>query len=204
MSKIDIGSHLVYQNKISNHSQVVDDFKDIINNDKYFNFNKHWDCIVETTRDYEKWDELPWNNFLNEVADNHLIPFIKKYAKPRIEFSVSLKGVWMNRYKKFAYQENHNHIGKGHHFSCNYILKTAKGAGDFKLSNTNYNNLAASGVSDIINPESQFWTADNEEGNLVIFPSYLDHHVTPNLTDDLRVTISANFEIVDSRGIFIG
>jgi len=193
---------IIYETVVENADEINAEFEKILFNDDLFTVNSKWNCIVETSKTNAR--SFPWNVFLESTVQQHLLPFIETQLQPKFDIDIMLRGVWCNRYKKNYYQELHNHVAPNHHFSCNYIVKTDKDCGDFLIKNEKFDTLTSLGISGFLDYEKEFYTANNVPGNLIIFPSYLKHLVTANQTDNLRATISANFEIVSKSAIFLG
>lgn len=199
---VELFPEIIYETVLDNADEINAEFEKILFNDDLFTLNKKWNCIVETSKSNDH--RFPWNVFLETTVQQHLIPFIETHLQPKSPINILLRGVWCNRYKKNFYQELHNHVAPGHHFSCNYIVKTDTDCGDFLIKNEKYDTSTSLGISGFLDYEKEFYRANNAPGNLIIFPSYLKHLVTANQTENLRATISANFEIVSQSGILLG
>lgn len=202
MTAITLNSDIIYQGQSQNHDTIYNDFVDHINDDKIFDCKNAWLCEIETSKSND--ERIHWNNLLDEVVKNHLIPFVENHWNPLIPIDVYLQGVWLNRYKKYTYQEEHVHVGPNHHFSFNYILQSTPESSDFLIRNKTYEMATALGLTQFLQPQKEFWQADKEPGTILIFPSYLPHLVTTNLSDEVRATVSGNFQIAAKNGVFIG
>jgi hypothetical protein len=115
------------------------------------------------------------------------------------EYSVLIYDMWYNYYSDGEYQEDHNHLGsvfKPIHFSCIHFLSfdstqhtpphfvdplSQLRTFSFELDKSEYN--------DTFIPQI-------EEGDFLVFPSYLTHGVSPCVkTNYPRITISFNINI---------
>tara|TARA_B100001057_G_scaffold252093_1_gene252372 strand:+ start:3177 stop:3782 length:606 start_codon:yes stop_codon:yes gene_type:complete len=182
----------VYKTKLPDHEKVQQDFQDVIANDDNFDKVSSWYSNVDTTFGNPEANKLPFNAFIKNA-----ILVLNKYIT---HFSVDAPlryGVecWLNRYKKDYYQEVHNHAGRSV-FSCAYMMNTPKDSGNFVFYKNTYDNLHASGLP-LLSSEPFAYnnriTPPLEEGDIIFFPSTLEHYVTGNKTDNNRATISANF-----------
>jgi uncharacterized protein (TIGR02466 family) len=150
--------------------------------------NYEWACNVKTTRG----QKLDWSEFFEKTQ-----PYFKQLPLNHCE--VKLLEPWVNVYENGAYQEAHHHMTDGNSFSYCYFNKLPKGSGTFGFYNENYRNFSASMLDKAINLE-EFgifeWASINvQEGDMLVFPSFLIHNVTQNCSDELRVTVSGNMRV---------
>ena len=82
--------------------------------------------------------------------------------------------IWINLYKHQSYQEPHSHTPST--ISFNYFVSVPQDSGDLCFENYAYD--------------------DTYEGTLIFFPSSDYHYVTPNETQDLRITVAGNIEYI--------
>ena len=78
--------------------------------------------------------------------------------------------IWINIYKYQYYQEPHSHGQK--YMSFNYFVSVRQDSGTLCFENQAYD--------------------EAYEGTLIFFPSTDYHYVTPNETQDLRITVAGN------------
>ena len=182
----------VYKTKLPEHEKVQQEFEDIINKDDYFEKVSSWYSNVDTTFGNPEATQLPFNTFIKSaiVVLNEYIKHFKVDAP--IRYGVEC---WLNRYKENYHQEVHNHAGRSI-FSCAYMMNTPKDSGNFVFYKNTYDNLHASGLPVL---SSQPFAYNNritpplDEGDIIFFPSTLEHYVTGSKTNTVRATISANF-----------
>jgi hypothetical protein len=114
---------------------------------------------------------------------------------------VQIDEIWYNSYSNGEYQEAHNHVGdpiNPTHFACVHFLSfdpeihapltfadplaLIRGH-SIDMNNTNY---------------SEKYCPPVTEGDLLMFPSYLDHEVKsyPPTPDKPRVTVSFNLTVM--------
>jgi len=116
------------------------------------------------------------------------------------DFSFSINKIWYNVYTDGEYQEEHDHIGNpfNHsHFSCIHFLsfdKEQHSPPEFKDPLAQLRNLSVEFES---NRWGEIYVPKVEEGDLLMFPSYLVHRVLPcKKTDYPRITISFNIKVL--------
>ncbi len=182
----------VYKTKLPEHEKVQKEFEDIIKKDEHFENVSSWYSNVDTTFGNPEANQLPFNEFIKNA-----IIVLNKYIT-HFNIDAPLRyGVecWLNRYKKDCYQEVHNHAGRSV-FSCAYMMNTPKDSGNFVFYKNTYDNLHASGLPVLSSKPFQYnnrITPPLDEGDIIFFPSTLEHYVTGNKTNNHRATISANF-----------
>lgn len=137
------------------------------------------------------YDESPYQKMLIE---RYSLCMNKIFDR---DYQISLGELWYNYYSDGEYQEQHDHLGtplRPFHFSCIHFLSFKRGEHfppQFVDPLAQLRNLSLeldrNGYGDLYVP-------DVDEGDLLVFPSYLQHSVLPcNKTDYPRITISFNF-----------
>ena len=146
------------------------------------------------SQNFDIVNQGPPINFLNKIKDylKHIISneFGWKYT-PNKQRIVAM---WAIINKKNSFNVMHNH--QNCYFSSTYYVKKPKSSGDITFFDPKeaktyrfpkiekYTEYSAGAV-----------TIKPEEGDLLIFPSYLYHSVGENLSEDDRVAISFNVDI---------
>ena len=184
----------VYSTKLSNHEVVQKDFAEVIKDDNNFGKNPGWHCDVDTTFGLPEANNLPFQNFL-KGAVMALNDYLKHLG---VDYPVKY-GVecWLNRYGKNQNQELHNHAGACV-ISCAYMMNLPKDSGKFVFYRNTYDFFHNSKLPLLTSGHFIYnnrITPPLEEGDIVFFPSVLEHYVTTNNSDEVRSTISANFTI---------
>lgn len=113
--------------------------------------------------------------------------------------SLKIQDIWFNDYKFGDFQESHNHSGPQTIFSFVYLLKSAHSNLDSKLCFGNprsnlfkYNNYERLFN---VNEYKTHFIPDLKNGDLIIFPSHMDHYVSIHKNKDVnRITISGNID----------
>jgi len=100
-----------------------------------------------------------------------------------------MRNTWITKYSQGDTQEIHNHLNAS--FSWVYFLQQPK---EFGSKMYLYNSMSRQddrelGLSNRFKPQQ-------EEGDLVIFPGYLNHFITPNESNELRYTVAGNLKFV--------
>lgn len=157
-----------------------------------------WKCKVHTSLHQE-----------NYIDYSQLAPYIKseydKFSqKINLEYhEYHITDIWYNYYMEGCNQEVHDHVAKDCLYSAVYFLKL----NDTHPSLTFYNNTKCDifykcnrEIKYLYNEELiehsivfPHYTLNLNEGDFVIFPSYLPHCVFVQKTNDPRITISMNF-----------
>lgn len=112
----------------------------------------------------------------------------------------AIENVWYNIYTKNDFQEPHNHVGTYNNtsaLSCIYCLK--KSDARLYFMNPQYVQQKLCGVHTIFqkkNNYTEYYYPDVEEGTIIIFPSYLYHGVSPQKSEDERITIVCNISVI--------
>lgn len=128
-----------------------------------------------------------WIRFLNDKVDKH----IKSYKKTVcVDETVETyyQEPWVNYYESNEFQEYHDHVGNFAVFSYCYFHEIPENSGDFVLLNPIGNFVDNSAYKFT----EKLHTITPEKGDLIIFPSWLSHMVTPNRSSEARISISGN------------
>ena len=152
-----------------------------------------WNCNVDTSFFVAKGalskDEMAF--FLNKIESSvqeYITPYTTSIWNPD-NFNVQ---IWLNKYTKGQYQESHNHVGNA--VSFNYVIKSQNMDNKFVL--IDYSKSCAESVAyqsgiDFFQGKREF---NLKAGDLILFPSWVNHYVTPSHKDGERITISGNLK----------
>lgn len=155
-----------------------------------------WDADVFTT--FGKSINFDWQKvfpyFMKNIVDFSIEMGIK--GNPRIE------NVWFNAYKKNQSQEIHDHLPG--QFSAIYYVSYDKEEHLPTIFLNPYRQgsvtFAPNFIDSDINQIPQTWVSQSflkvEEGDLIIFPAFLEHKVPRQKSNNLRATLSFNFSYV--------
>jgi len=180
-----------------NHEIIKEQFLPFLEDENSFAKSEQWDCNCDTTMlDEERNGKFPWDIFFENVQ-----AIAQQYSEQCGFIGNSLENLfgfaWVNRYVKDQHQEIHAHEGNGNLISCAYILEQPKDkdTGEFIFYNSASNWFPADMLEASPNVYGKRFNPMLNEGDIVFFPSKLDHYVTYNKTDLRRATISANFGV---------
>lgn len=170
--------------------------------------NNAWDWNVHTS--YGQEDNLPNRIDWQELLEKHYAPCIKAFLREYFGTDVSyqISGTpWYTVYGKGQNTNTHEHLPD--HFAAVHFLKfnpqvhwpisfvNPNGAATKYFLNSNENVKAK---IDFDNPSQSFYhprfTPKLEEGAFIIFPGQLEHLVEKNHSEENRVTIAFNFNII--------
>ena len=145
------------------------------------------------SKDFDLNDETP-KKFINTVSSNINTAFndmdwdIEKQI-------IKIKSIWVIINEKGASNERHHHGNSA--LSAAYYVHAPKDCGDIVFYDPRPAPVFSHPIAkkpNILNATVNSITPD--EGLLVLFPSYLDHSVKPNLSSDQRIVISFNVNLI--------
>lgn len=159
-------------------------------------FSAPWDNDIFTT--YGKDVGFSWQEILPLYMPN----FEDLAKEMNISGQVSVNSAWVNAYKSNQSHDLHDHLPC--QFSAVHYLKYNPEVHTSTIFVNPYRQVSISSsprhesfVMDQIPP---MWhpqsTLDVEEGDILIFPSFFEHRVARQTSDELRVTISFNFNFI--------
>ena len=156
--------------------------------------------------DKELTSLITWNENCRvkvEVLDvdkvGHLLaPSIELFLQHvRSKKSVGLLDIWKNTYNKDGFQEVHDHVNNKAHLSgCIFLEDQTKDTSRFYFCNRHNTELAL--WREIMNDErlQNKWFPNIKAGDIIFFPSYMLHGVTPHKLRKPRTTISFNLQFI--------
>ena len=144
-------------------------------------FSKTFESEIETTLEGQTLLDINSMNYLNLQLTDMLAHLLKNRCKT---FVFKMTGMWMNKYDNNNYQGTHCHPGD---FSFIIYYKTDK---SYTVFNSPVKNLLEMGKNSYLFDVS--YDPIYKEGDIVMFPSYLDHWVKPNSNS---ITIAGNIKI---------
>ena len=142
----------------------------------------------------------------NENVFKILLPYIKDYLKTRHQHTdigfngkIEIESSWVNYMKQGEFNPPHVHTGD---LSCVLYLQIPKDMG--KNIETHVATSPAPGSIYFCYGESLKGnicghTFFPKEGEFFIFPSWLHHYVYPFKSDGERVSLSANFNLIEEK-----
>jgi len=205
---IDLFPIHVYLGKVKEHKKIKSLCLNYIEKEYSKNpstFVDAWDADVFTT--FGKNIDFKWENVFP-----HLMPNIIQYAIDlNIKGNPRIESAWFNAYKHNQSQEIHDHLpnqfsgiyyisyDKEQHLPTIFLNPYRQGsvtfAPQFNLSEKNFDSTFNQLVG--IPPT---WVSQSflkiEEGDIIIFPSFLEHKVPRQKSNILRSTLSFNLTFV--------
>lgn len=133
-----------------------------------------------------------FNGVMNLVKENLLIVCSSQNYKKGVTFAINNMWASVNRYRDL----NMKHLHGGSDWSWAYYVAVSKDSGGFVFCDPRVRrvtNQKEEFLKNFDNPSQhgEFKIVPNV-GKLIIFPSYLEHYVEPNLTKQPRISISGN------------
>lgn len=156
-----------------------------------------------TTNIFTTFDKKEINSYLfseNSVIIEYYKKYINKFFDKETIFEID--DIWLNVYSNGEYQEEHTHLTPDifiprSHFSCIHYLQFDKERHNpvtfiDPIETMRYNTLEMES-----NYYSSKWSPFVNEGDLLMFPPYLSHFVSPSepTPDYSRIAIAFNLRI---------
>jgi len=128
-----------------------------------------------------------FKNFLKQIMEN-------EFGWEYIPNKQRIVAMWAIINKKESYNVKHNH--QNCYLSSAYYIKKPKNSGDITFYDPKEAKTYRFPEIEKHTPYSaETVTIEAEEGDLLIFPSYLYHSVGENLSDEERIVVSFNIDI---------
>ena len=153
--------------------------EDFIDNDKFV-----WGKVSHS-------DKIPlkWEDYIEL-----LIPSINLFSKEfNINFNFTLYDPWINFYKRGDHQEVHGHTP--HHLSCVFIVNDGEDFSNFYFFD-NYWSSISPPLRDILNGYP-IHDVELKAGDIMFFPSYMSHGVSPHKSDIIRKSLSFDLDFIN-------
>jgi len=147
-------------------------------------FKKTFESKIKTTLKGNTLFDKRTMNYLNIQITEILSYLMKPYCK---NFLFNLSDIWINKYGKNDYQGSHVHPTD---FSFIIYYKTDK---SYTVFDSPVKNLLESKANKIFDHD---YETNYKEGDIIIFPSYLQHWVKPNSSN---MTIAGNIKIIEIK-----
>jgi len=136
---------------------------------------------------------------LFDAIDNN-VNYIKEAIGVSLDVPHSIVNFWVNINEpgNFLLDSNTPHVHPGYFLSCVYYPKGLPESGNLYLLSP-FNGVVESIPAEHLEHSTGFcdtrWSVTPEPGKLVMFPSWLMHWVTPNYSDDDRISIAFNISL---------
>jgi hypothetical protein len=145
-------------------------------------FKKTFESDIKTTLKGNTLFDKNSINYLNMELTNILSYLLKPYCET---FVFNVSGIWMNKYDKNDYQAGHVHPSD---FSFIIYYKVNK---SYTVFNSPVKKLLDSMDNKIFIKD---YEPDLKQGDIIVFPSYIEHWVRPNSNN---VTVAGNIKIIE-------
>ena len=184
----------VWSSKIDNYKKINEEM--LI----YINDLKKIDPKGVVKSNFNGWHSKDFD--LNNEQPKKLIEAIKKNINSTLNDmdwdlnnqSVKISNLWAIINEQGAWNQKHHHSNND--LSAAYYVCANEGCGDIVFYDPRPGPVFRHPIAkspNILNASVN--SIKPEEGMLVLFPSYLEHSVTPNLSDKKRVVISFNIKL---------
>ena len=145
------------------------------------------------SKPFDLKDNIP-NKFYSHL-NNYIKDVFNKYGWEYDESKVKCTSMWAIINKKGNFNIEHTH--PNNYLSAAYYVKAPKNCGNFKATNPNILNRHIRAKAEQANElNSNSASIKINEGDLIIFPAYLPHSVEENKSDEDRVIVSFNIDIL--------
>jgi hypothetical protein len=191
----------IFKTKIKNNNELKDLLvPNIINNSQYLNIPNEWTTHkVKTSFSGEpKGLEILYNDspYQKILFRNYSECMDKIFDR---DYEILIPKIWYNVYLDGEYQEQHDHLGtplNPCHFSCIHFLSYNPAEHSPPQFIDPLSQLRNLSIELDRNNYGEIYVPKIEEGDLLMFPSYLLHSVLPcKKTDYPRITISFNITV---------
>lgn len=147
---------------------------------------------------YGGWQSrnINFNSFSNEVtllSDEILATSRALATSYRVSAKLIIGNLWFNVNGTGAFNAPHRHPNSL--FSAVYYVNVPKGSGNIVFKNPNpvmYAHLTTDNLIAMNDINATNWTVIPEPGMILVFPSWLEHYVEPNSSQENRISISYN------------
>ena len=109
-------------------------------------------------------------------------------------FKLKMYDPWLNLYKRGDFQEVHDH--RKNDLACVFIVNEGKGFSEFYFKDRN---CSLSLKTEQLVNYTDVYVPKLKVGDLIIFPCFMFHGVSPHNSDIIRKTLSFNLDIGEMR-----
>jgi len=152
----------------------------------------------------QRWDDSNFFKMYNDIVLDY--PYIQSYIDSyQFQFPYNTEiNTWYNGHVKYDHQQLHNHITTNvPAFSSVTVLRQPNAnAGQFCFRTPSLSNHLKYLELDPMDMYPNTFRPQMEDGLLIVFPSCLEHYVTYNQTDEVRVVFASNITIKREDNIY--
>lgn len=116
------------------------------------------------------------------------------------EGDIKISNSWININPKHSYNLQHSHVGSL--LSAVYYVQSEEDMGEIVFLNpspTISHHLSFFNFKKKTPINSETWSLQPQTGQLIVFPSWMEHYVMPNLSDKDRISIAINAFIMQHK-----
>ena len=137
--------------------------------------------------------DVDYNPIL-DIIDKHFTQFLDKLG-PKCGINIDWEQPWINTYGRNGFQDSHDHQGDRYSdFSYCYVHEAGESHIVFKNRFATNSDMCLKELLQEYDVQDYVPTLV-KKGTLYIFPSTAYHSVSPNKSDETRITISGNIKI---------
>ena len=190
----------IWINQISNYEGINTELKNYIYNEREKNPEGTKKSNVNGWHS-EEFDLKNENlkNFITEISQN-IGSAVKDMGWDLETQVVKITSMWSIINNKDAFNEKHHHGNSA--LSAAYYVKAEQNAGDIVFFDPRQANVFHHPISNKVNNiNAQVQSVTPKPGTLVLFPSYLEHKVNTNLSNEDRIVISFNVSLIRKKDL---
>ena len=190
----------IWINQIANYESINTELKNYIYNEREKNPEGAKKSNVNGWHS-EEFDLKNENlkNFIEEISKN-IGSAIKDMGWDLETQVVKITSMWSIINNKDAFNEKHHHGNSA--LSAAYYVKAEENAGDIVFFDPRQANVFHHPISNKVNNiNAQVQSVTPKPGTLVLFPSYLEHKVNTNLSNEDRIVISFNVSLMRKKDL---
>jgi len=184
--------HYKLENYKETNKELLNYILELQKNDKIG--NTHSNRGGWHSQNFDIVNQGPPINFLNKIKDylKHIIS--NEFGWRYVPNKQRIVAMWAIINKKNSFNVTHNH--QNCYFSAAYYVKKPKNSGDITFFDPKEaKTYRFPKIEKYTEYSTESVTIKPEEGDLLIFPSYLYHSVDENLSEDDRIVISFNVDV---------
>ncbi len=190
----------IWINEISNHENINTELKNYI-----------YDQREKNPDGAKKSNVNGWHSEEFDLKNENLKNFISEISKiignsiKDMDWDletqvVKITSMWSIVNNKGAFNEKHHHGNSA--LSAAYYVKAEQNAGNIVFYDPRQANVFHHPTSKEVNSiNAQVQSVTPKAGTLVLFPSYLEHKVNPNLSNEDRIVISFNVALIRKKDL---
>lgn len=190
----------IWINEINNYENINTELKNYIYKQKEKNQDGTKKSNVNGwhSKDFDLKNEN-LKNFITEIS-KHIGIAIKDMGWDLETQIVKITSMWSIINNKDAFNEKHHHGNSA--LSAAYYVKAEKNAGNIVFFDPRQANVFHHPTSkEVNNINAQVQSVTPRAGTLVLFPSYLEHKVNPNLSNEERIVLSFNVSLIRKKDL---